>query len=111
MAGCLHAAPSTDHVADPAATRAPDRVLRRFAAEAPDRLWVADFTYCHTRAGWAYTAFVTDVYARKIVGWKVATEMTQKLVTDAINHAIDSRKRCGATSLKSLIPITLWPNR
>jgi putative transposase len=78
-------------VADPTATRAPDRVRRRFVAGAPDRLWVADFTYCRTRGGWAYTAFVTDVYARKIVGWKVATEMTQKLVTDAINHAIDPR--------------------
>jgi transposase InsO family protein len=90
-------------VADPAATRAPDRVRRRFVAGAPDRLWVADFTYCRTRAGWAYTAFVTDVYARKIVGWKVATEMTQKLVTDAINHAIDTRKRSGATTLAALI--------
>ncbi|BBX25409.1 hypothetical protein MALV_05340 [Mycolicibacterium alvei] len=49
------------------------------------------------------TAFVTDVYARKIVGWKVATEMTQKLVTDAIDHAIDTRKRSGAASLDSLI--------
>lgn len=90
-------------VADPAATRAPDRVRRCFVAGAPDRLWVADFTYCRTRAGWAYTAFVTDVYARKIVGWKVATEMTQKLVTDAINHAIDTRKRSGATTLADLI--------
>jgi putative transposase len=90
-------------VADPAATRAPDRVKRQFVAGAPDRLWVADFTYCRTRAGWAYTAFVTDVYARKIVGWKVATEMTQKLVTDAINHAIDTRKRSGATTLADLI--------
>ncbi|WP_109750552.1 IS3 family transposase [Mycolicibacterium fallax] len=90
-------------IADPAATRAPDRVQRRFVAQAPDRLWVADFTYCRTRAGWAYTAFVTDVYARKIVGWKVATEMTQRLVTDAINHAIDARKRSGTTDLESLI--------
>jgi transposase InsO family protein len=90
-------------IADPAATRAPDRVARHFVAGAPDRLWVADFTYCRTRAGWAYTAFVTDVYARKIVGWKVATEMTQKLVTDAINHAIDTRKRSGATFLDDLI--------
>ena len=90
-------------VADPAAMRAPDRVQRCFVAAAPDRLWVADFTYCRTRAGWAYTAFVTDVYARKIVGWKVATEMTQTLVTDAINHAIDTRKRSGTTFLDSLI--------
>jgi putative transposase len=67
-------------VADPAATRAPDRVKRQFVAGSPDRLWVADFMYCRTRAGWAYTAFVTDVYARKIVGWKVATEMTQSLL-------------------------------
>ena len=85
------------------AAEAPDRVARHFVAGAPDRLWVADFTYCRTRAGWAYTAFVTDVYARKIVGWKVATEMTQKLVTDAINHAIDTRKRSGATFLDDLI--------
>ena len=90
-------------VADPAARRAPDRVRRRFVAGAPNRLWVADFTYCRTRAGWAYTAFVTDVYARKIVGWKVATEMTQKLVTDAINHAIDTRKRSGTTDLADLV--------
>ena len=48
-------------------------------------------------------AIQTDVYARKIVGWKVATEMTQKLVTDAINHAIDTRKRSGATFLDDLI--------
>jgi hypothetical protein len=60
-------------------------------------------SYYRTRAGWAYTAFVTDVYARKVVGWKVATEMTQKLVTDAINYAIHSRKRSGATNLAYLI--------
>ena len=90
-------------VADPAADRAPDRVKRRFAAAAPNRLWVADFTYCRTRAGWAYTAFVTDVYARKVVGWKVASEMTRQLVIDAINQAIDVRKRSGATDLTGLI--------
>lgn len=89
-------------VADPAATRAPDRVRRRFVAGAPDRLWGADFTYYRT-AGWAYTAFVTDVYARKIVGWKVATETTQMLATDAINHAIDTRKHSSATTLADLI--------
>ena len=90
-------------VADSAADRAPDRVKRRFAAAAPNLLRVADFTYCHTRAGWAYTAFVTDVYARKVVGWKVASEMTRQLVIDAINHAVDIRKRSGATNLTGLI--------
>lgn len=48
-------------------------------------------------------AFVTDVYARKIVGWKVSTEITQKLVTDAINHAIETRKRSGTISLDFIV--------
>ncbi|CAN5542668.1 IS3 family transposase [soil metagenome] len=90
-------------IANPAAQRAPDRVRRKFTAAAPNRLWVADFTYCRTVAGWAYTAFVIDVYARKIAGWKVASEMTQQLVTDAINQAIDSRKRSGADDLSNLV--------
>lgn len=90
-------------IANPAAQRAPDRVGRTFTAAAPNRLWVADFTYCRTVAGWSYTAFVTDVYARKIVGWKVASEMTQQLVTDAINQAIDFRTRSGTTDLGDLI--------
>jgi putative transposase len=66
-------------------------------------LWVADFTYCRTESGWAYTAFVIDVFARKIVGWKVASEMTVNRVTDAINNAIDNRKRCGVVDLTKLI--------
>lgn len=90
-------------IANPAAQRAPDRVGRKFIAAAPNRLWVADFTYCRTGAGWAYTAFVVDVFARRIVGWKVASEMTQQLVTDAINQAIDFRKRSGTTDLDALI--------
>jgi transposase InsO family protein len=90
-------------IANPAAQRAPDRVGRKFTAAAPNRLWVADFTYCRTVAGWSYTAFVVDVFARKIVGWKVASEMTQQLVTDAINQAIDSRKRSGTSNLDDLI--------
>ena len=86
-------------IAKPAAQRAPDRVGRKFTAAAPNLLWVADFTYCRTVAGWSYTAFVIDVFARKIVGWKVASEMTQQLVTNAINRAIDSRMRSGITDL------------
>ena len=100
----VQAPPGTTTVADPAAHRAPDRVSRRFAAEAPDRIgWPISPTAAPVPAG-PYTAFVTDVHARKIVGWKVATEMTQKLVTDAINHAIDTRKRSGTTSLESIYP-------
>ena len=59
-------------VADPTAARAPDLVERDFTAAAPNRLWVADFTYCATWTGMAYTAFVVDVYSRRIVGWRTA---------------------------------------
>jgi len=57
---------------DPAGVRPADLVERRFVADAPCRLWVADITYVRTWAGFAYVAFVTDVYSRKIVGWNVA---------------------------------------
>ena len=50
----------------------PDRVERRFVADAPNQLWIADITYVATWSGFAYTAFVTDVYSRRIVGWRVA---------------------------------------
>lgn len=89
-------------IANPANPRAADLVDRQFYAGAPNRLWVADFTYCRTETGWAYTAFVIDVFARKIVGWKVASEMTADLVTAAINNAIDNRNRCGVTDLSNL---------
>jgi putative transposase len=55
---------------NPANARAKDLVARQFTAVAPNRLWAADFTYCRTSSGWAFTAFVIDVFARKIVGWK-----------------------------------------
>lgn len=83
--------------------RAEDLVERRFTAVAPNRLWVADFTYCRTLSGWAFTAFVTDVFARKIVGWKVASEMTTNLVASAIDNAIAFRKRSGVTDLSALV--------
>lgn len=83
--------------------RAKDLVDRQFIAAAPNRLWVADFTYCRTLSGWAFTAFVVDVFARKIVGWKVSSEMTENLVTAAINNAIDNRKRCGVVDFSSLV--------
>lgn len=88
---------------DPAHERAADHVQRRFLAEAPDRLWVCDFTYCRTDSGWVYTAFVTDVYARRIVGWKCATTMTEALVTAAIDYALHDRMRSGPTDFTSLI--------
>jgi putative transposase len=80
-------------VADPAAQRPADLVQRRFAALAPDRLWVADITYVSTWSGWVYVAFVTDAYSRRILGWRVSTTMTTELVLDALEQAIWSRQR------------------
>jgi putative transposase len=77
---------------DRSSPRAPDLVNRRFRAERPDQLWVCDFTYVPTWSGFAYTAFVTDVYSRRIVGWRTASSMTADLVVDALNMAIFSRR-------------------
>ena len=60
---------------DPAQARPHDLVKRKFTAEAPRRLWVADITYVATWSGFAYVAFVTDVYSRRIVGWNVAATL------------------------------------
>lgn len=73
--------------------RAPDLVNRQFRAERPNQLWVCDFTYVPTWSGFAYTAFVTDVCSRTIVGWRTASTMTADLVTDALEMAIFSRRR------------------
>jgi putative transposase len=76
--------------ADTAAAH-PDRVERRFVADAPNQLWIADITYVATWSGFAYTAFVTDVYSRRIVGWRVATTLRTDLALDALEMAIWSR--------------------
>jgi transposase InsO family protein len=60
---------------DPAAARPADLVQRQFTADAPRRLWVADITYVRTWQGFAYVAFVTDAYSRRIVGWNVASTL------------------------------------
>ncbi len=77
---------------DRSSPRAPDLVNRCFRAERPDQLWVCDFTYVPTWSGFAYTAFVTDVYSRRIVGWRTASSMTADLVVDALEMAIFSRR-------------------
>lgn len=72
---------------DPAATRAPDLLQRDFTATRPNHTWVADFTYCSTWSGIVYVAFVTDVFSRRIVGWKASRSMSAALVVDALNMA------------------------
>lgn len=68
-----------------------DKVNRVFKADAPNQLWVSDFTYVSTWMGMIYVAFVIDVFARKIVGWRVSRSMTTALVLDALNQAICQR--------------------
>jgi len=70
-------------VPDPGAERAADLVKRQFTAGAPNRLWVADFTYVATWAGTVYTAFAVDAFSRKIVGWKTSRSKETDLVLEA----------------------------
>ncbi len=69
-----------------------DKVQRQFTAQMPDQLWVSDFTYVSTWQGMVYVAFVIDVFARRIVGWRVSTSMTTNFVLDALNQAICQRR-------------------
>jgi transposase InsO family protein len=69
-----------------------DRVNRQFKAERPNQLWVSDFTYVSTWQGWLYVAFVIDVYARRIVGWRVSTSMHTQFVLDALEQALYARQ-------------------
>jgi putative transposase len=75
--------------------RAGDLVNRRFTAERPNALWVADFTYVATRSGTVYVAFVIDVFSRRIVGWKTDTRMRTGLVLDALEMALWTRDHSG----------------
>jgi putative transposase len=82
--------------ADPAATRPPDLVERDFTAPRPDQLWVVDFTYVATWSGMAFTAFVSDVFSRRLVGWRTAATMPTELPLDALEMALWVRARAGA---------------
>jgi putative transposase len=78
-----------------ASARPPDHVNRCFAASRPNELWVVDFTYVATWSGFAFTAFVTDVYSRRIVGWRTAGRMPTELPLDALEMALWVRGRAG----------------
>ncbi len=83
--------------------RPDDLVKRNFEPLAPNRLWVADFTYVSTWAGWVFVAFVIDAYARRILGWRTATSMSAELVLDAIEQAIWVREREGRADFAALV--------
>ena len=69
-----------------------DRVNRHFKAARPNQLWVSDFTYVSTWQGWLYVAFVIDVFARRIVGWRVSSSMRTDFVLDALVQALYDRQ-------------------
>lgn len=78
-------------IPDESAARPLDHVKRQFAATRPNQLWVADFTYVATWSGFVYVAFVIDVFARRIIGWRVSRSMHAELVLDALEQAIWAR--------------------
>ena len=79
-------------VSDMTATRPLDRVNQQFKADRPNQLWVSDFTYISTWQDWQYVAFVIDVYARRIVGWRQSSSMRTDFVLDALEQALYDRQ-------------------
>lgn len=77
---------------DPATPTPRDLVKREFTAQRPDQLWVADFTFVSTWQGFAYVAFIIDVYSRFIVGWRVSRHMRTDFVLDALEQALHARQ-------------------
>jgi putative transposase len=80
-----------------------DLVERQFQASGPNRLWVADITYCRTFAGWVYAAFVIDVHSRRVVGWQLSKSLRTDLALDALEMGIWQRERTGAADLHDLV--------
>ena len=81
--------------ADATASRPADHVQRCFRADRPNELWVVDFTYVPTWSGMAFTAFVTDVFSRRIVGWRTMNRMPTDLPLDALEMALWVRNKAG----------------
>jgi transposase InsO family protein len=85
--------------AEPGDARPADLVERQFTATRPNQLWVADFTYVATWRGFVYVAFVIDVFARRIVGWRVSASLATDFVLDALEQAIYDRRSAGVTDV------------
>ena len=79
-------------IPDDSVPRPLDRVNRQFKADRPNQLWVSDFTYVSTWQGWLYVAFVIDVFARRIVGWRISSSMRTDFVLDALEQALYARQ-------------------
>ena len=91
LAGAIRGRRFKTTVPDPSAARPADLVNRAFVATRPNALWVADLTYVATWKGFVYVAFVIDVFARMIVGWRVSTSLRTDLALDALEQALYSR--------------------
>lgn len=95
LSGVVRAKKVYTTVADPDIVRAPDLVDRNFTSDRPDRLWVADFTYIRTWAGFTYVAFIADVFAQRIGAWNAATTMVTDLIMTPLRMALWQRDREG----------------
>ena len=92
LQGVIRGTPIRTTVSDKAAPCPLDKVNRQFHAPAPNRLWVSDFTYVATWAGFVHVAFVIDAYARRIVGWRVSRTAHAGFVLDALEQALHARR-------------------
>jgi len=92
LAGAIRGKPVRTTVGDKAAPSPRDHVNRRFYAPAPTMLWVSDFTYVATWAGFLYVAFVIDTYARRIVGWRASRTAYASFLLDALEQALHDRQ-------------------
>jgi len=92
LQGVIRGKPVRTTVSDKAAPCPLDHVNRQFHAPAPNRLWLSDFTYVATWAGFVYVAFVIDAYARRIVGWRVSRTAHASFVLDALEQALHERR-------------------
>lgn len=90
--GVVRGAKCWTTVSDETLSQPADRVNRQFVATRPNQLWVADITFVATWLGFVYVAFVVDVFARRIVGWRVSRSLRTDLVLDALEQALWSRK-------------------
>ncbi len=95
LAGVIRGKPVRTTVSDKAAPCPLDHVNRQFRAPAPNMLWVSDFTYVSTWSGFVYVAFVVDVFARRIVGWRASRSAHAGFVLDALEQALHERRPVG----------------
>lgn len=93
LEGAVRGKTTRTTIPDELAERPVDLIDRKFTAPAPNRIWVADLTYVWTRAGFVYVAFITDLFSRYIVGWRVSTSLHAELALDALEMALWHRRR------------------